>query len=61
MDVTDIRQENWDIQLSCIMRWFAAMTNHMESDDVEKYLVHMLSPLYRILDDETIRDSKMGR
>ena len=28
---------------------------------LQTYLVHILSPLYRILDDDTIRDNLMGR
>lgn len=37
------------------------MASHMESEELEKYLNHILSPVYRILDDDTIRDSNMGR
>lgn len=43
-----------------IFRWFAAMTSHMPSDDVEGFLTHILSPVYRILEDDTIRDPRMG-
>ncbi|KIY44004.1 hypothetical protein FISHEDRAFT_52291 [Fistulina hepatica ATCC 64428] len=44
-------------QLSCIVRWFAAMTNHMEASQVEKYLVHILNPVYRIAQLETVDES----
>jgi U3 small nucleolar RNA-associated protein 20 len=37
------------------------MTNYMSSDDVESFLTHILSPVYRILEDDTIRDVRMGK
>ncbi|KZT41897.1 ARM repeat-containing protein [Sistotremastrum suecicum HHB10207 ss-3] len=52
-------QEHWEIQLSSILRWFAAMANHMDSSIVEKFLVHILTPVYRLVDDESIRDPKI--
>lgn len=36
------------------------MVSYMESTKVELFLVHILTPLYRIIDDDTIRDSHMG-
>ena len=36
------------------------MANHMPADDVEIFLTHILSPVYRILEDDTIRDPRMG-
>ncbi len=37
------------------------MSNYLEASKVERYLVHILSPLYRILEDDTIRDAQMGK
>lgn len=37
------------------------MASHMEAALLEIYLVHILSPVYRILDDDTIRDDLMGQ
>ncbi|KAI0045527.1 hypothetical protein FA95DRAFT_1561038 [Auriscalpium vulgare] len=51
--------DNWYHQPSAILRWFAAMTSHMDAVRLETFLMHMLSPLYRITDDDTIRDPHM--
>lgn len=36
------------------------MTSHMEAERLEQFLVHILTPVYRIVEDDTIRDSQMG-
>lgn len=36
------------------------MVTYMEPSKVELFLVHILTPLYRITDDDTIRDLHMG-
>ncbi|TDL22984.1 hypothetical protein BD410DRAFT_769374 [Rickenella mellea] len=51
--------ENWAEQPSAILKWFATMTSHMAATQVERYLPHMLSPVYRITEDDTIRDAHM--
>lgn len=43
-----------------IFRWFAAMASHMEATMLENYLIHILNPVYRFLDDDTIHDKAMG-
>ncbi|KAG6830801.1 hypothetical protein H0H92_014650 [Tricholoma furcatifolium] len=50
---------NWAQQPLAVLRWFAAMTSHMEAMHLEKFLVHVLTPLYRLLEEDTIRDSQM--
>jgi hypothetical protein len=37
------------------------MTAHMDAVDIEKYLVHILTPVYRILEDEHTRGTEMGK
>ena len=37
------------------------MVAYMEPSKVELFLVHILTPLYRIIDDDTIRDPHMGK
>ena len=37
------------------------MTSHMEATNLERFLVHILTPAYRLIDDDTIRDSQMGK
>lgn len=53
-------QSDWHEQPAAILRWFAAMVAFMDAPRVEQYLVHILSPLYRIADEDTIRDPHMG-
>ncbi|KAJ7773253.1 armadillo-type protein, partial [Mycena metata] len=50
---------NWSQQPLAALRWFAAMAAHMEADRLEKFLVHVLTPTYRIAEDDTIRDTQM--
>ncbi|KAI0343436.1 hypothetical protein BDW22DRAFT_1328530 [Trametopsis cervina] len=50
---------NWFEQPASVLRWFAAMVSFLEAPQVEKFLVHILSPLYRIAEDDTIRDAPM--
>jgi len=35
------------------------MSNYMDSDRVERFLVHMLNPVYRVLDDDFTKDAQM--
>ncbi|TFY83749.1 hypothetical protein EWM64_g255 [Hericium alpestre] len=51
--------DNWYHQPSAILRWFAAMSTYMEPSRLESFLVHMLNPLYRITEDDTIHDPHM--
>ncbi|THG95629.1 hypothetical protein EW026_g6070 [Hermanssonia centrifuga] len=51
--------DNWWHQPASVLRWFAAMVSFLEPAQVEKFLVHILSPVYRIAEDDTIRDSHM--
>ncbi|KAH9007602.1 armadillo-type protein [Lactarius deliciosus] len=51
--------ENWDEQPAAILRFFAAMANYMEAPQLEGFLMHILSPMYRITEDDTIRDQRM--
>lgn len=54
-------QDNWYHQPASVLRWFAAMTSFLDGSVLEKYLTHILSPVYRIVEDDTIRDSHMGK
>jgi U3 small nucleolar RNA-associated protein 20 len=36
------------------------MANHMEATLLQGFLMHILSPIYRITEDDTIRDQQMG-
>lgn len=37
------------------------MTSHMDAARLEQFLVHILTPVYRLTEDDTIRDSQMGK
>ncbi|KAI0070349.1 hypothetical protein K474DRAFT_1670178 [Panus rudis PR-1116 ss-1] len=52
-------KENWFHQPASTFRWFAAMVNHMEAEKAEQFLTHILNPVYRIAEDDTIRDAHM--
>ncbi|KAJ3868344.1 armadillo-type protein [Lentinula novae-zelandiae] len=50
---------NWFHQPFAVIRWFAAMVSFLDAVVLERFLVHILSPIYRIIEDDTIRDTKM--
>ncbi|KAF9060675.1 armadillo-type protein [Rhodocollybia butyracea] len=50
---------NWNYQPFAVLRWFAAMTSFLDASTLERFLVHILSPIYRIIEDDTIHDTKM--
>ncbi|PFH47399.1 hypothetical protein AMATHDRAFT_67804 [Amanita thiersii Skay4041] len=52
--------QNWHQQPLAILRWFAAMASHMEPFHLENYLAQILSPIYRLTEDDTIQDSSIG-
>jgi len=37
------------------------MTNYMEASLLQEFLTHILSPIYRITEDDTVRDDRMGK
>jgi U3 small nucleolar RNA-associated protein 20 len=54
------RQNNWAEHPTAVLKWFAAMTSHMEPTRLELFLNHILVPLYRLIEDDTVHDSQMG-
>ena len=42
------------------MKWFAAMVSYVDAIVVERFLINILDPVYRVVEDDTIRDSHMG-
>ncbi|KAG2102831.1 armadillo-type protein [Suillus discolor] len=49
----------WSLAPLSILRFFAAMASHMEATQLERFLTHILTPVYRITEDDTIRDAGM--
>ena len=37
------------------------MASHMEAKSFERFLVHILTPVYRLVEDVTIHDFQMGK
>lgn len=37
------------------------MVSYLDADSLERYLVHVLTPVYRLLEDDTTRDTGMGK
>lgn len=56
----DRLQANWALSPLSVLRFFAAMTSHMDATQLERFLPHILTPVYRITEEDTIRDSGMG-
>ncbi|GJJ08423.1 hypothetical protein Clacol_002639 [Clathrus columnatus] len=52
-------QENWCEQPLAVFRWFAAMSLHLPPSTLVHYLNHMLNPIYRVLEDDSIHDNSM--
>ncbi|KAF9234002.1 armadillo-type protein [Melanogaster broomeanus] len=48
---------NWALLPLSVLRFFAAMTSHMEAKQLQRFLPHILTPVYRITEEDTIRDS----
>lgn len=36
------------------------MVSYMDADALGRYLVHILTPVYQLLNDDTVRDTDMG-
>jgi len=53
-------QSNWAEQPLAVVRWFAAMASHMEPARLETFLPHILAPVYRLIEDDTIHDRRIG-
>ncbi|KAG1779370.1 hypothetical protein EV702DRAFT_1043818 [Suillus placidus] len=52
-------QSTWSLAPLSTMRFFAAMASHMEGTQLEWFLSHILTPVYRTTEDDTIRDGGM--
>ena len=45
----------------CVLKWFAAMASHLDAEVLDHFLVHVLNPVYRVIEDDTIHDPQMGK
>jgi len=51
--------EKWATEPLAILRWFAAMAAHLDAEMLERFLLHILSPVYRLMQDDTTHDAHM--
>ncbi|KAK0522958.1 U3 snoRNP protein [Tilletia horrida] len=49
----------WHAQPSAILKWFAAMVTHTDVEVAKAFLPHMLTPIFYITDDSTIRSDQI--
>lgn len=47
------------VSTSAILRWFAAMAQHLSRERIVTFLPHMVTPLFRLMDDETLRGGQI--
>ncbi|KAF9352647.1 U3 snoRNP protein [Mortierella sp. AD094] len=47
------------IQQTCIFQCMAAFTSHIHTSDLKPYLIPIISPIYRIVNDETAKGTDM--
>jgi len=54
-----IKKEDYDLQRTSIYQWMAAMTTFMTSSDLIPCLIFIISPIYRFVNDETIKGKEI--
>ncbi|KAF9926096.1 U3 snoRNP protein [Linnemannia zychae] len=47
------------MQQTCIFQCMAAITTHIHQDELQPYLIPIISPIYRIVNDETAKGTEM--
>ncbi|KAG9319002.1 hypothetical protein JVU11DRAFT_1122 [Chiua virens] len=53
------QRANWALAPLSVLRFFAAMASHMDATQLERFLPHILTPVYRITEEGTIWDAEM--
>lgn len=53
-------QGPWSLQPASILRWFAAVVSHFDKTSLERFLVQMATPIFRISEDPNAQDPQMG-
>lgn len=54
------QQRRWSVEPSSVLRSFAAFINQFDVADVEALIGDLLTPLYRISEDDNVKDPQMG-
>ena len=49
------------IQQTCIFQAMAAITTHIHTQELEPYLIPIVAPIYRIVNDETAKGDEVGK
>lgn len=56
-----ISQGQWSLQPASILRFFAAAAANLEKASLERFLIQMATPIFRIVEDPNAQDPQMGR
>nr|CAG8462811.1 15738_t:CDS:10 [Entrophospora candida] len=56
-----LKPDDTDFQRLSIYQWFAAMATSIAPGDLVPYLIIMISPLYRFINDETIKGQEIAK
>ncbi|SCV68516.1 BQ2448_637 [Microbotryum intermedium] len=51
----------WSLQPSSILRWFATVISHLDKSHLERFLIQMATPIFRISEDPNAQDPQMGK
>ncbi|EJT96886.1 hypothetical protein DACRYDRAFT_119713 [Dacryopinax primogenitus] len=54
-----LSSSSWSQHPLAVLRWLAGMSAHLEPEVLKGFLPHILGPLYRIMEDDNIRDKEM--
>ncbi|KAI5475348.1 Armadillo-type fold domain containing protein [Pseudohyphozyma bogoriensis] len=49
----------WSLQPASILRWFAAVVNHLDENTLNTFLIQMATPIFRISEDPNAQDPQM--
>ncbi|KAK4057573.1 U3 snoRNP protein [Microbotryomycetes sp. JL221] len=55
----DSEAGQWSRQPASILRWFAAVVSFLDESTIEQFLVHMITPMFRIIEDPNAQDPQM--
>lgn len=59
--ILSLLQGQWSLQPTSILHWFASVVVHLEKPALERFLVQMATPIFRISEDPNAQDPQMGK
>lgn len=54
-------QGQWSRQPATILRWFAAVISFLDAATLQRFVVQMATPIFRISEDPNAQDPQMGK